>query len=477
MKRIFSVVMFAAIALTSCHTDVYHYTNLEPGYGILSFANADITVSEKVETRAGTDNYCIWVLDSEGKEIDLDKTSENTYIQYSNIASSGIKLPAGDYTLVVQSQSKIPTSEFEAPVYGAEKSFSITAGEETIIEETIICKLWKQVKATVEYNEFFLEHLNGAGKATVTINNENPLVYNVVGNATSNPESQEKRAGYFDLSEYAANEVISLEIEFEGPMLVKEEGSTEYTQKNQKMRYAISGIKAGQWRQLKFNMEEDKDGNAAFTITIDDMVVDLPLVEDVVAGEDSLGDDPNKPAGDGNIKLLNTAGLGENTVPTQTVWNSAFTDDEMDTETYPVIHISPDMQALTFYAVVPNKVAAFYVDIISEALEEAVNELCGTTTLDLVTDTEAVEAVAEIIPFPFGEAVVGQGDKAIVDGEPIGIKFDLTGALDALRLAASGTTSTFRMRVVDMEKHSKTIDLQLFVEESEAPEGGDDVAE
>ena len=477
MKRIFSVVMFAAIALTSCHTDVYHYTNLEPGYGILSFANADITVSEKVETRAGTDNYCIWVLDSEGKEIDLDKTSENTYIQYSNIASSGIKLPAGDYTLVVQSQSKIPTSEFEAPVYGAEKSFSITAGEETIIEETIICKLWKQVKATVEYNEFFLEHLNGAGKATVTINNENPLVYNVVGNATSNPVSQEKRAGYFDLSEYAANGVISLEIEFEGPMLVKEEGSTEYTQKNQKMRYAISGIKAGQWRQLKFNMEEDEDGNAAFTISINDLVVDLPLVEDVVAGEDSLGDDPNKPAGDGNIKLLNTAGLGENTEPTQTAWNSAFTDDDMDTETYPVIHISPDMQALTFYAVVPNKVAAFYVEIISEALEEAVNELCGTTTLDLVTDTEAVEAVAEIIPFPFGEAVVGQGDKAIGDGEPIGIKFDLTGALDALRLAASGTTSTFRMRVVDMEKHSKTIDLQLFVEESEAPEGGDDVAE
>ena len=471
--------MFAAIALTSCHTDVYHYTNLEPGYGILSFANADITVSEEVETRAGTDNYCIWVLDSEGKEIDLDKTSENTYIQYSNIASSGIKLPAGDYTLVAQSQSKIPTSEFEAPVYGAEKSFSITAGEETIIEETIICKLWKQVKATVEYNEFFLEHLNGAGKATVTINNENPLVYNVVGKATSNPVSQEKRAGYFDLSEYAANEVISLEIEFEGPMLVKEEGSTEYTQKNQKMRYAISGIKAGQWRQLKFNMEEDEDGNAAFTITINDYVVNEPLVEDVTAGEDdSLGDDPNKPAGDGNIKLLNTAGLGANTEPTQDDWNNAFTDDDdMDTETYPVIHISPDMQALTFYAVVPNKVAAFYVDIISEALEEAVNELCGTTTLDLVTDTKAVEAVAEIIPFPFGEAVVGQGDKAIVDGEPIGIKFDLTGALDALRLAASGTTSTFRMRVVDMEKHSKTIDLQLFVEESEAPEGGDDVAE
>ena len=477
MKRLFSVVMLVAIALTSCNKDTYHYKNLESGYGILSFANANITVSEEVDTRAATDNYCIWVLDSNGVEIDLDKNSDDKYIQYSKVASTGIKLPAGDYTLVAQSQSSIPASEFEEPVYGAEQKFSITAGETTTIPNKIVCKLWKQVKATVEYNEFFLEHLNGKGKATVTVNNENALVYNIEGNTTNKPVSQEKRAGYFDLSRYGAEEVISLEVEFEGPMMVKEEGSNDYSLKNQKMRDAIAGIRAGQWRQLKFNMEEDEDGNAAFTISINDLVVDLPLVEDVTAGEESLGDDPNKPAGDGNIKLLNTAGLGENTVPTQTVWNSAFTDDEMDTETYPVIHISPDMNALTFYAVVPNRVAAFYVDIISDALEGAVKELCGTTTLDLVTDTAAVEAVSEIISFPYGTFVAGKGNVLEDGNEHIGIKFDLTGALDALRLAASGTESTFRMRVIDMNGKSKTIELKLFVEKSKTPEGGDDLTE
>ena len=470
MKRIFSVVMFAAIALTSCHTDVYHYTNLEPGYGILSFANADITVSEEVETRAGTDNYCIWVLDSEGKEIDLDKTSENTYIQYSNIVSSGIKLPAGDYTLVAQSQSKIPTSEFEAPVYGAEKSFSITAGEETIIEETIICKLWKQVKTTVEYNEFFLEHLNGAGKATVTINNENPLVYNVVGNATSNPESQEKRAGYFDLSEYAATEVISLEIEFEGPMLVKEEGSTEYTQKNQKMRYAISGIKAGQWRQLKFNMEEDKDGNAAFTITIDDMVVDLPLVEDVVAGEDdSLGDDPNKPKGDGGIKLLWTAGSTDDARKEWNSYNTVSTDENTgrDYINKPSIVINA-LEELVFTAEIPNNIGEqgiFTVDITSDnaSFENAVEMVSPTRHIDLINDVATVEGLGQFeINFPSGEEVTSDSTD---DDNIKRLTFNLSEAVGILTSVPYVGTHTFTMSIQDATGCSNIIALNLTIEE------------
>ena len=52
MKRIFSVVMLAAIALSSCNKESYHYSNLEPGYGILSLADASISVSEETETQA-----------------------------------------------------------------------------------------------------------------------------------------------------------------------------------------------------------------------------------------------------------------------------------------------------------------------------------------------------------------------------------------------------------------------------------------
>lgn len=470
MKRLFSVVMLVAIALTSCNKDTYHYKNLESGYGILSFANANITVSEEVDTRAATDNYCIWVLDSNGVEIDLDKNSEDKYIQYSKVASTGIKLPAGDYTLVAQSQSSIPASEFEEPVYGAEQKFSITAGETTTIPNKIVCKLWKQVKATVEYNEFFLEHLNGKGKATVTVNNENALVYNIEGNTTNKPVSQEKRAGYFDLSRYGAEEVISLEVEFEGPMMVKEEGSNDYSLKNQKMRVAIAGIRAGQWRQLKFNMEEDEDGNAAFTISINDLVVDLPLVEDVTAGEESLGDDPNKPKGDGGIKLLWTAG---STDDARTEWNAYTTvsTDENTGRDYinkPSIVIN-ELKELEFTAEIPNNIGEqgiFTVDITSDnaIFEEAVEMVSPTRHIDLINDVSTVEGLGQFkIYFPSGKDVTSDSSD---DDKIKRLTFNLSEAVGILMEVPYVGTHTFTMSIQDANGCSNIIALNLTIEET-----------
>ena len=469
MKRLFSVVMLVAIALTSCNKDTYHYKNLESGYGILSFANANITVSEEVDTRAATDNYCIWVLDSNGVEIDLDKNSEDKYIQYSKVASTGIKLPAGDYTLVAQSQSSIPASEFEEPVYGAEQKFSITAGETTTIPNKIVCKLWKQVKATVEYNEFFLEHLNGKGKATVTVNNENALVYNIEGNTTNKPVSQEKRAGYFDLSRYGAEEVISLEVEFEGPMMVKEEGSNDYSLKNQKMRVAIAGIRAGQWRQLKFNMEEDEDGNAAFTISINDLVVDLPLVEDVTAGEESLGDDPNKPKGDGGIKLLWTAGSTDDARAEWNAYTTVSTDENTgrDYINKPSIVINA-LEELVFTAEIPNNIGEqgiFTVDITSDnaSFENAVEMVSPTRHIDLINDVATVEGLGQFeINFPSGEEVTSDSTD---DDNIKRLTFNLSKAVGILTSVPYVGTHTFTMSIQDATGCSNIIALNLTIEE------------
>lgn len=469
MKRLFSVVMLVAIALTSCNKDTYHYKNLESGYGILSFANANITVSEEVDTRAATDNYCIWVLDSNGVEIDLDKNSEDKYAHYSKVASTGIKLPAGDYTLVAQSQSSIPASEFEEPVYGAEQKFSITAGETTTIPNKIVCKLWKQVKATVEYNEFFLEHLNGKGKATVTVNNENALVYNIEGNTTNKPVSQEKRAGYFDLSRYGAEEVISLEVEFEGPMMVKEEGSNDYSLKNQKMRVAIAGIRAGQWRQLKFNMEEDEDGNAAFTISINDLVVDLPLVEDVTAGEEKLEDDPNKPKGDGGIKLLWTAGSTDDARAEWNAYTTVSTDENTgrDYINKPSIVINA-LEELVFTAEIPNNIGEqgiFTVDITSDnvSFENAVEMVSPTRHIDLINDVATVEGLGQFeINFPSGEEVTSDSTD---DDNIKRLTFNLSKAVGILTSVPYVGTHTFTMSIQDATGCSNIIALNLTIEE------------
>jgi hypothetical protein len=112
------------------------------------------------------------------------------------------------------------------------------------------------------------------------------------------------------------------------------------------------------------------------------------------------------------------------------------------------------MSALKFNAIVPNQVAAFTVEIISDALEEAVMAVCGTTKLDLVDNTTAVEKVAGIIPFPYGDKVRNQEV----------VEFDLTGALGALK-GIPGTDNNFSMTVIDKQGYSKTIDLVLHIEE------------
>lgn len=460
MKRLFSVVMLIVMALTSCNKDTYHYKDLEPGYGILSFADANIIVSEETETRAATDNYCIWVLNSDGAEVDLDKNSDNTYLPYSTIASTGIKLPAGNYTLIAQSQTTIPAAAFEEPIYGAEQPFTINAGQETTLND-ITCKLWKQVKVTVGYNDFFIEHLAGAGVAKVTVNNGNPLEYYI-----NSSTDKEDRPGYFEVPKFENKEdksdIVTLVIEFVG--LMKDENGNP---KTQKMRAAVDNVKAGQWRKIQFNMEEDKDGNAAFTITIGDLVVDAVLGEDVTTGEESLENDPNKPKGDGGIKLNWTAGSTDEARAEWNAYNTISTNENTGKEfiNKPSIVIN-DLTELVFEAVIPNNIGengSFTVDITStnSVFEDAVELVSPTRHIDLIEDTATIESLKTFgINFPSGEAVTSlttEGDKVLT--------FNLSQAVDILMQIPYIGTHTFTMSIQDATGCSNIIALNLTIEE------------
>ena len=467
MKRLFCVVMLAVIALTSCKKDNYHYENeLESGYGILSFAGADITVSEEVVTRANIADYFIWVyaVTENGETVvKLDKAegSQNNHILYSAIPTDGIKLPAGDYKLVAQSASSVPEAG-DTPVYGAERLFSIRAGQTTDLrtnengESTpIVCTLWQQVKVSVKYNEFFLEHLAGDGKATIKINDTAKLDFNVKGNGTKNPVSIDEDAGYLKVpkdngSDTDKTDEVILQVEFEGLMKVKNEDNT-YTNKIQKMRAAITGVKACQYRKIQFEMTEDEDGNANFTISIDGFVEDAPLTEDVNVTEDKLGEDPNKPQGDGGIKLICTAGPDKTTMD---AWNAVE-----DKSTMP-INVT-GFTDLKFKAEVPNGVYEFYVEITSNnpAFAGAVNEMLGPDRggkiyLSNDSDRNIIDMFHSPqlgLGFPYSEDVCNKEE----------ITFDLKNALKPLSDAAFAGVHTFAMYVTDNQGCTKTINLIL----------------
>lgn len=471
MKRLFSVVMLAVIALTSCEKDNYHYNNeLEPGYGLLSFAGADITVSEEVETRGAVNvgDIFIWVyaVDEGGSEtvVKLDKSegSQNNHISYSAMPAEGIKLPAGNYKLVAQSASSVPESGY-TPVYGAEKMFTIEAGKTTDLSKDndgnptpIVCTLWQQVKVKVFYNELFIQHLAGEGTATVKVNDAAKMSFTVKGNGSSkDPQSIQDDPGYLKVpkdngSDTETSDEVILQVEFEGLMKVKNDDDT-YTEKKQKMRAAIPHVKAGQYRKIQFYMTEDKDGNANFTISIDGLVEDVPLTEDIGVTEESLGDDPNKPQGDGGIKLICTAGPDETTMA---AWNAAE-----DKSTMP-INVT-GFTDLKFTADVPNGVFEFYVMITSDnlAFAGAVNEMLGPERngkiyLSNNKDRDIIDMFKSPelgLGFPYSEDVI---DKT-------SIAFDLQNALKPLSASAFAGVHTFAMYVTDNKGCTKTINLVL----------------
>ncbi len=437
MKRLFSVMMLAALMFTSCGKDVYHYPDLKPGYGILSFEGTELTVSEEVDTRAseaGT-QYLIWVKDSSGNYVDLNTSEDVTYTTYGAVKSKGITLPAGKYTLEVQSTDQIPLAVLtsDAAVYGAEREFTIVAGQDTYIssEENggpIVCTLWKQVKVSVGYNDYFKE-MCVSGEAVVTVDSDNSMTYPMTYT----------EAGFFAVDK---DKTTSLEVTFSGVMKVKEPGVAGFVEKTQKMTAMVPDVKARQWRKIKFLLSEDKEGNATFSIDIDGYVVDAELSESVDGSNvetESNGDDPNKPQGDGGIELVSTCEF-----------------DITQPITIPQMDNPDDIDAynmnLTMDANVPNRVRRFGVTISSNnaGFMKALN-VVGGPIVDLVNPSEPAMGIFDIVPFPHGPELVGMTR----------VQFNLSKAQQPI-LAFPGT-HTFVMKVVDQKGCEKEVTIVMEV--------------
>ncbi len=453
MKKLFAFAFLASALMTSCADD-FKYKSEEPGFGTLSFADLQISVDDSenivraAEAAPGT--YLITIKNAEGDVY-------GTYT-YSNIKAEGISLPAGIYSLEVLSEEEVPAAKFDHPVYGAKvENITITAGETTPVGE-ITCYL-QQCKVTVGYNDDFLAMVAGNCTTTVTIGES--LAYNIVWENGAIKE-YEQLAGYFDVNN---GENTTMEVKFSGAIYDEESESV----KTMRMTKAINDIEARQWRQIKFIKKINLEGNATFDIVIDEYVEDNPLNEDLTGSEESMGADPNAPKGDGNIKLLATAGLNENTSPTLAAWNASFTDDEMDTETYEVIVLDDNLtagtddennpiQLLQFEASVPNKIKDFYVVIESATISPLLPGLIGDAEyIDLVHDTTAVKAIADVVPFPYHDPENG----TIIAGAT-SVAFNLDKAVGILR-AMGNAEHTFKMTVRDEAGYTKQIDLKFQV--------------
>ena len=451
MKKILSyVIMAAALMLSvSCQKNI---VNEGKGEGFLSFSEFALVLDETVDTKATEDaggNYAIFILDAEGREV-VRKS-------YSEVKENGnkISLTEGNYTVVVRSQvEEVPVNGWENPVYGTSSTFSITPGEVTPIGK-LTCTLL-QCKVTVDYSDEFLAAVTGSGATRVTVTAGYPLEY-----ALTNRTTYERSSGYFAVN----GETATMEVVFQG----------QIDGKSQKMTKVFTGIRAKQWRQIRFVQKKNEQGNATFDIVINDLIDDTPLDEDVsgtVTEEENLGDDPNAPKGDGGIRLLpnyteEESAAGKNVIEMIYKKDQSGSDilDENGEKvldymriniTEPIYPQDPEMlnpdMLIKLKAVVPGGIKKFNVDIEtdSDTFASAV-EAADAFHLNLISPSEANMIIFDVVPFPKGQELVGQTE----------VPFDLSNAQCAI-YNYSGNHS-FLMTIRDNAGCSNTIKVVMVV--------------
>lgn len=412
MKKIF-IVLAAAAALFSAASCQKSPVEAK-GYGYLSFGEFSLGLDETVETRAAAKgNYIVIVTDSDGKEV-----INTTYDALQSEGDCQIILPAGDYTLEARSTKDVPVAEFEQPVYGTSKDFSITAGETTYVGD-LVCTLL-QCKVTVSYSEEFLASVTGAGKATVNVKAGYPLEYVLNANGT-----YDQSAGYFEVEGNTMTVVFSGNIEG----------------KSQKMTKSFDNIAPKQWRQIKFVKKTNAQGNATFDIEINDLVSDETLNNSLVAdNEQIIGEDPDAPKGDGGIKL-------------ELDYEAGCDPEITDLENIVIVPVSTRDMAMRFRATVPNGVKKFNVQIDSDndSFLSAV-DAANARELDLINPLPENGIIFDVVPFPHGQELLGQTD----------IAFNLDAAQDAITIYPG--RHTFKMIIVDQTGCKKEIPVVMVVE-------------
>lgn len=412
MKKIF-IVLAAAAALFSAASCQKSPVEAK-GYGYLSFGEFSLGLDETVETRAAAKgNYIVIVTDSDGKEV-----INTTYGDLQSEGDRQITLPAGDYTLEARSTKDVPVAEFEQPVYGTSKDFSITAGETTYVGD-LVCTLL-QCKVTVSYSDEFLASVTGAGKATVNVKAGYPLEYVLNANGT-----YDQSAGYFEVEGNTMTVVFSGNIEG----------------KSQKMTKSFDNIAPKQWRQIKFVKKTNAQGNATFDIEINDLVSDETLNNSLVAdNEQIIGEDPDAPKGDGGIKL-------------ELDYEAGCDPEITDLENIVIVPVSTRDMAMRFRATVPNGVKKFNVQIDSDndSFLSAV-DAANARELDLINPLPENGIIFDVVPFPHGQELLGQTD----------IAFNLDAAQDAITIYPG--RHTFKMIIVDQTGCKKEIPVVMVVE-------------
>lgn len=405
-RLISTVALALTIGLVGCERDKIGYGDKEGATGTLSFMQFGVETSTDIEiiSRAATSatyNYVIRIFDANGDQVGSD------YI-YGQMPES-IVLNTGTYSMKIQSQSQIPSAEFEAPVYGATVNGIVIEEDQTTDLGVITCKLIN-IKVSVGYNEAMWAVLGDDANVLVEI-----------GDGALTFVKGESQNGYF-----AAPEVSNA-------MTVKFAGTVDGNYAT--MTRAFTDVKAGQWRKINFIMTVNEEGDATFDVVVEDWCDEKELANNIEVSEEVIGPDPD--AGEGEE---------ENPDAPKVIYKGG------SVPTSPIV-ITDGME-LGFTISAPKGIAGLSVDIASNnaTFNEDVLSM-GISPIDLVNPSEAQIQICNMFGLPYGANLVGQTETA----------FDLSGAVTPL-LGFPGTHS-FTLTITDAEGNSTSTTIKMKVNE------------
>lgn len=403
-KFISTVALALTIGLVGCERDKIGYGDKEGATGTLSFMKFDVKTSTDIEiiSRAATSatyNYVIRIFDANGDQVGSD------YI-YGQMPES-IVLTTGTYSMKIQSQSQIPSAEFESPVYGATVENIVIEEDKTTDVGVITCKLIN-IKVSVGYNEAMWAVLGDDANVLVEI-----------GDGALNFAKGESQNGYF-----AAPEVSNA-------MTVKFAGTVDGNYAT--MTRAFTDVKAGQWRKINFIMTVNEEGDATFDVVVEDWCDEKELANNIDVSEEVIGPDPE--AGEGEE---------ENPDAPKVIYKGG------SVPTSPIV-ITDGME-LGFTISAPKGIAGLSVDIASDNADFNNDVLSmGISPIDLVNPSEAQISICDMFGLPYGSNLVGQTETA----------FDLSGAVTPL-LGFPGTHS-FTLKITDAEGNTTSTTIKMKV--------------
>lgn len=414
MKKTVYTIIAAAIALTSCNTEVI----ITESKGEMML---DLSCSPEyniVGTKAESDEDIINNL-----SVKIVRPADNwtkTFEPFSSIRGTVVALGSGDYTITASSPVK-EDAAYDQPVFEGSKDFTISTGQVTNVSLT--CKV-ANVKVSIQLTENFVEELSDYS-ITVT-NGKGILKWEKNANQTDfKPVIVEGetlytgiKAGYFSVA----------------PLTIQVNGHRSLDNTAASTTYYIDNPKAADHHILK--LDANVTGTlGGISITIDNSVNDIENTVTVPGFEEIPvpGDEPQDPGTENPGTEDPGTDPEPSTAPTVT-WNA--------NPTFAPMNIDDNLDA-SLVVNAPEKIAQFKVEVDSPSLSPYIPEMTsdGSTTLDLVNDEKVVNLFNNTLKIPAGSALVGQTS----------VNFFITSLVKMINMynPAPGTQHHFILKVTD----------------------------